>query len=69
MKARSRQPTRPIEAKDFKAFDAAYNNVIKSCNGCHAGMGYGFIVVTKLSAPVDPGMHYKKASNPGDVPP
>jgi hypothetical protein len=58
-----------IEAKDFKAFEAAYNEVIESCNGCHAGMGYGFIEVKKLSAPADSGMDYTKASNPGDVPP
>jgi hypothetical protein len=58
-----------IQAKDFKAFDSAYGNVTKACNGCHQSMGYGFIVVTKLSAPADPGMDYKKASEPGDVPP
>jgi hypothetical protein len=58
-----------IQAKDFKAFDTAYKNVIPACNGCHAGMGYGFIVVTKLSAPADQGLDYKKASQPGDVPP
>ena len=58
-----------IQAKDFKAFDAAYKNVTAACNGCHAGMGYGFIVVTKLSAPADQGLDYKKASEPGDVPP
>lgn len=58
-----------IQAKDFKAFETAYSNVIKSCNGCHAGMGYGFIVVTKLSAPADQGVDYKQKSEPGDVPP
>src|SRR5947209_19444986 len=26
-----------IQAKDFKAFDAAYKNVTAACNGCHAG--------------------------------
>jgi hypothetical protein len=58
-----------ILAKDFKAFDTAYTEVTKACNGCHQGMGYGFIVITKLSAPADQGLDYKKASNPGDVPP
>src|SRR5205809_3791534 len=58
-----------IQAKDFKAFDGAYSNVVKACNGCHQSMGYTFIEVTKVGAPVDPGMDYKKASEPGDVPP
>ncbi len=58
-----------IAAKDFKAFESAYNSVIPACNGCHAGMGYGFIKVTKLSAPADNGIDYKIKSNPGDVPP
>lgn len=58
-----------IQAKDLKAFDKAYTEVIGSCNACHQAMGYGFIEVTHLKAPVDAGMNYKKASNPGDVPP
>jgi hypothetical protein len=58
-----------IQAKDFKAFDAAYNNALKSCNGCHQAMGYGFVVVTKLGVPADQGLDYKKSSQPGDVPP
>src|SRR5262250_1206713 len=29
-----------IFAKDFKAFEKEYMGVIKSCNECHAGMGY-----------------------------
>ena len=57
-----------INAKDIKAFDKAYKDVIGSCNGCHQAMGYGFIEVTHLKAPVDPGINYKKPSNPGDVP-
>ena len=32
-------------------------------------MGYGFIEVAHLKAPADQGINYKKASNPGDVPP
>ena len=58
-----------IQAKDLKAFDKAYLEVINACNGCHQAMGYGFIEVQHLKAPVDQGMNYKKASNPGDVPP
>jgi len=57
-----------IMAKDFKAFDAAYASATKSCSGCHAGMGYGFIQIVKLSAPADIGIDYKVKSEPGDVP-
>jgi hypothetical protein len=57
-----------IMAKDFKAFDTAYMATIKNCNGCHAGMGYGFIQVVKLGAPADNGINYKVKSEPGDVP-
>ena len=42
--------------------------MINNCNGCHTGMGYGFIKVTKLSAPADNGIDYKAKSEPGDVP-
>jgi len=59
----------PIQAKDFKTFDAAYSNATKSCNGCHQAMGYGFIQVTKLGIPADSGMSYTVKSEPGDVPP
>src|SRR5438552_7348952 len=57
-----------IQAKDMKAFDAAYTAVINDCNTCHAGMGYGFIKVVKLSAPADNGINYTIKSEPGDVP-
>lgn len=57
-----------IQAKDLKAFDAAYAAVIKDCNSCHEGMGYGFIKVAKLKAPADPGINYRVKSEPGDVP-
>jgi hypothetical protein len=57
-----------IMAKDSKAFDTAYTAAMKSCSGCHAGMGYGFIQVVKLSAPADNGIDYKVKSEPGDVP-
>lgn len=58
-----------IEAKDFKQFESAYTGAMTSCNGCHAGMGYGFVKIVKLSAPADNGLDYKIKSNPGDVPP
>lgn len=57
-----------IMAKDIKAFDTAYAAAAKSCSGCHAGMGYGFIQVVKLGAPADNGINYKVKSEPGDVP-
>ena len=57
-----------IMAKDAKAFEAAYTAVINDCNGCHAGMGYGFIKVVKQAAPSDQGIDYKVKSEPGDVP-
>ena len=57
-----------IQAKDLKAFNAAYNAVIKDCNDCHAAMGYGFIKVVKQPAPSDQGINYKVKSEPGDVP-
>ena len=57
-----------IEAKDFKRFERAYTAVMNDCNGCHQGMGYGFIKVVKQGTPADTGVNYIK-SNPGDVPP
>jgi hypothetical protein len=61
--------TKAIAAKDFKAFESAYNASINACNGCHAGMGYSFVKVKKLGAPADNGIDYTIKSNPGDVPP
>jgi hypothetical protein len=57
-----------IQAKDFKAFDAAYNAVIANCNDCHKAMDYGFIKVVRLKTPADPGIDYTVKSEPGDVP-
>jgi hypothetical protein len=57
-----------IQAKDWKAFDAAYMAVIKDCNTCHEGMGYSFIKLVKLTAPADQGINYTVKSEPGDVP-
>ena len=57
-----------IQAKDLKAFEAAYTAVIKDCNACHEGMGYGFIKIVKLNAPADSGINYAIKSEPGDVP-
>ncbi len=57
-----------IAAQDFTAFSKAYDEVIGSCNNCHDGMGYGFIKVKKLKAPVDAGMDYSLKSKAADVP-
>ena len=57
-----------IAAQDFATFDSAYTKVIKSCNGCHAAMGYGFITVVKQKTPSDEGIDYSQASQATDVP-
>ena len=57
-----------IFAKNFPAFEKAYTAVIAECNGCHAGMGYGFIKVVKQKAPSDQGVDYKVPSKAEDVP-
>jgi len=58
-----------IQAKDLKGFQSAYKAVVTDCNGCHQAMGYGFIKVTLLKSPADPGIDYKTIkSEPGDVP-
>ena len=57
-----------IQVKDLKAFEAAYMGVIKDCNSCHQGMGYGFIKVVKLKTPADNGIDYTFKSESGDVP-
>jgi hypothetical protein len=57
-----------IYAKDFKAFEKEYMAIIKSCNDCHAAMGYGFIKVIKMKTPADMGINYKGKSKAEDVP-
>jgi len=57
-----------IMAQDFKSFKKEYIAVIKSCNECHAGMGYGFIKVKQLKAPADQGIDYSVKSKATDVP-
>jgi len=57
-----------IQAKDWKAFDTSYMAVMKDCNTCHEGMGYGFIKLVKLGEPADSGINYTLKSEPGDVP-
>ena len=59
---------RAIMAQDIKAFTKEYNAVIKSCNACHQGMGYGFIKVIKLREPADKGINYFLKSKATDVP-
>ena len=57
-----------IVAKDLAAFEKEYTAVIKECNACHAGMGYGFIKVVKQKVPSDQGIDYKVPSKAEDVP-
>ncbi len=57
-----------IEAEDFTAFKKAYSSAMKSCNECHADMGYSFIKVIKLNAPPDSGINYTVPSKAADVP-
>lgn len=57
-----------IAAEDLATFKKEYTAVIKSCNECHVGMGYGFIEVVKLPAPPDQGINYKISSKAADVP-
>jgi hypothetical protein len=57
-----------IAAQDMKAFTKEYDAVIESCNGCHQGMGYGFIKIMKLKEPVDKGLDYSLKSKATDVP-
>jgi hypothetical protein len=35
--------TNTINAKDFSAFQTAYNNTVAGCNGCHEANGFPFI--------------------------
>jgi len=57
-----------IMNQDFKAFDKEYKAVVKECNSCHQGMGYGFIKVVPLKAPADQGIDYEVKSKATDVP-
>ncbi len=40
-----------INAKDFSAFQTAYNNTVDGCNGCHAANGFAFIKYSLPPAP------------------
>jgi hypothetical protein len=57
-----------IMDQDIKSFEKEYKAVIKSCNECHVGMGYGFIKVHQLKAPVNQGVDYSVKSKATDVP-
>lgn len=57
-----------IMAQNFTTFDKEYKAVIKECNACHEGMGYGFIKIVPLKVPADPGVDYKLKSKATDVP-
>ena len=57
-----------VQGRDLKAFDSAYTAVIKDCNTCHEGVGYGSIKVVKLGAAADNGINYTIKSEPDNVP-
>jgi len=57
-----------IMAQDWKVFEKAYMAVIKNCDDCHTGMGYGFIKVVKQKTPANVGIDYKLKSKATDVP-
>jgi len=57
-----------IMAKDFAAFDKAYTSALKTCNECHAALGYGFIQIVRQKSPADVGIDYKLPSKGEDVP-
>ncbi len=40
-----------INAKNFSTFQAAYNNTVGGCNGCHAASGFPYINYTLPSSP------------------
>ncbi len=57
-----------IAAEDFQAFEKEYDAVIRHCNDCHDGMGYGFINVIRMKTPADQGIDYTIKSKAADVP-
>lgn len=57
-----------IQAKDIKAFNAAYDAVIDKCNACHRKMEYTFIKVVKGSTPADTNVDYTIPTEPNIVP-
>lgn len=55
-----------VKAMDFKRFDAEYRGMIKKCDACHEGMGYGYIKVRQLSKQAEPGIDYHVKSRAAD---
>lgn len=43
-----------IKAKDWKKFEAAWNNGVKGCNGCHTANGFSYIVYQLPPSPPSP---------------
>jgi hypothetical protein len=41
-----------IDAHDGAKFDAAYDALSASCNGCHTAAGHGFLVIQRPRTPV-----------------
>lgn len=43
-----------IQAKDFKAFQQAFNDGVKGCNGCHVAQGHPYIKYVLPKQPTSP---------------
>jgi hypothetical protein len=46
--------SKTIKAKDFKAFEKAFNETVSGCNGCHAGQGFPYIKYVLPKQPYAP---------------
>ncbi len=55
-----------VKAQDFKVFDREYKAMIKSCDACHVGMGYGYIRVKHHKMQTEPGIDYTVKSKATD---
>ena len=41
-----------VDAHDGAKFDAAYDALSASCNGCHSAAGHGFLVIQRPRTPM-----------------
>lgn len=48
-----------VEAKDFRKFASAYDNLNKACNACHAGTENEFVVIKRPTQPAFTNQDYK----------
>lgn len=55
-----------IRTQDFKALDREFRGIIKHCNACHDGMGYGYIKVKQIKMQTEPCIDYTIKSNAKD---